>query len=231
MFYKISPKFMALLLALFAIFIADTAHSQDTREFRIRAGSVPQAALMYDYNTFYGSDDSTGGFVVHGDNYRYSTYVGRFKFGNRKKENAEVFALPGGVCRIVDVQTKELTYAKASDLDASYPVYEHPLLANGGGQINERTVFVLANNITTYNGKTQATVIVSQLLKSDTKLGPLLPAVEYSDKMLPQQRVTTGDILWVGNNGYKVLNIVPPDPDKHVIGWVDISKEPVEVKK
>jgi hypothetical protein len=58
----------------------------------------------------------------------------------------------------------------------------------------------------------------------------------FTGKPLPKMRTATvkvqrGDVLAVGEYGYKVRNVVPRDPEKHVIGWVELDPETVPLPK
>jgi len=44
---------------------------------------------------------------------------------------------------------------------------------------------------------------------------------------MPPQRVRAGDILKIGRFRHRVRNIVPPDPEHQVIGWVELDPDPL----
>lgn len=42
---------------------------------------------------------------------------------------------------------------------------------------------------------------------------------------LREQTVSAGDVLWFGGQGHRVRQIVPPNPEQKLIGWMDIAQK------
>jgi hypothetical protein len=162
---------------------------------------------------------------IYGESFTYGIYYEiQFQEGSKP---VGTLALPGMVCEIKDVDQKKVTLTPSSNFKQTELIIP---INDSNSHIGNRKINVSPSDLSITKDVCTASVVIGKLRIIDTKLKKLVEVVEHSDSF-ESQKVTTGDILWVGNNGYKVLNIVPPDPDKHVIGWVDISKEPVEVKK
>jgi len=40
-----------------------------------------------------------------------------------------------------------------------------------------------------------------------------------------------GDLLWIGKYAHRVIQVVPPNPERNLPGWVDIEQKVAKTKQ